>query len=85
MNDNNYIGWSLSNWESLKMGGVWGVPRSGLMFTKTAQGFNLYAIVPMVPIAEQRSDFACIARYSGKAGLEVTDNLNLLGLRKEVK
>lgn len=33
-------------WHSLKIGGVWGIPRNGVILEKTATGFNVRDVMP---------------------------------------
>lgn len=80
---NRFILWSKNLWGSIKPNGVWGVPRSGLLFRRTNQGFVLCDVAR--PVVEgfreyQREDFACIAEHMAQAGLKVSDPENLLGL-----
>ena len=75
------IAWSQNLWDSIKMDGVWGVPRSGLLFRKTPAGFNLVDVAR--PTSEsfqvyQRQDYECIVKHFALASLEVTDNGHLL-------
>ena len=75
------IAWCRNLWQSLKVGGVWGVPRSGLMFRKTAKGFDLSDIARPVSRSfkiYQRQDFECNVKHFALAGLEVTDSQGLL-------
>jgi hypothetical protein len=48
--------WTKRNHELLAIGAVWGVPRSGLIFKKTADGFELINVMPYLP--EMSSAFA---------------------------
>lgn len=74
--------WCRNLWAQIKLGGVWGVPRSGLLFRKTAEGFNLCDVAR--PVSEsfkvyQKQDFTLTKRHFALAGLNVTDSYNLLG------
>lgn len=75
--------WCNLQWLSVKMGGLWIVPRSGLILTKTPEGFNLTGIEKIFEgkrFADyQRSDFDCIKSHFAAADLKVTDSGNLLG------
>lgn len=75
--------WSRMTVDSLVDGGVWGVPRSGLLFTK--RGENELALTarmpwePGMPITaaqvreQQDSDYAAICLHMMVAGITVTD------------
>lgn len=75
--------WCNLQWLSLKMGGVWIVPRSGLTLEKTPEGFNLIKAEPIFEgkrFADyQREDFQCIRDHFAAANLKVTDSGDLLG------
>ena len=45
----NEIEWTRQHHKSLADNGVWGVPRSGLIFQKTADGFKLMNVMPYTP------------------------------------
>jgi hypothetical protein len=40
------VAWSKRQHALMKLGGVWGVPRSGLMMRKTETGFELHELMP---------------------------------------
>jgi hypothetical protein len=72
--------WSKNLFASLNEGGVWGVPRSGLMFRKRGKEFVLFARMPHMkemPITarqlrrQQNSDFAIIREKFAEAGIKV--------------
>ena len=78
--DPNHVEWSRRHFATMKDGGVWGVPRSGLIFQR--QGGELVLIdrmphteeMPVTPeqLAEQqRSDIAVITAHFGAAGIVV--------------
>jgi hypothetical protein len=76
------VAWSKQLFNSLKDGGAWGVPRSGLFFTRRGERFELTARLPYdpaMPMSEtqmrefQASDFECIKRNFGAAGIAVID------------
>jgi hypothetical protein len=64
-----YQGWCQGVFDMLVDGGVWGVPRSGLIFTK--RGETLVLTSPDVPTAEQLEDYDCIREHFAAAGLTV--------------
>jgi hypothetical protein len=41
-----FTGWCLMHWKMVRIGGAWAVPRSGLIFEKTAKGWNLNNVMP---------------------------------------
>lgn len=80
------IAWSLNLWTHLKLGGVWGIPRSGLIMAKTKTGFDLQSLAPVTDVQGstdywqkyRQEDFDCIAKRFTAAGLTFTDSQNLL-------
>lgn len=77
------IQWSRKHCNLLKVGGTWGVPRSGLFFKKTGEhSIALYNKMPFDPNMSvdkdtldriQKEDFECIARHFRAAGITVED------------
>jgi hypothetical protein len=78
--DPNHVEWSRRQFAMLRDGGVWGVPRSGLVFQR--RGDELVLVnrmphtqeMPVTPeqLAEtQRSDIAVITAHFGAAGITV--------------
>jgi hypothetical protein len=76
------IAWSQRTMASLQDGGVWGVPRSALIFTKRGNALVLTAAMPhhdALPMDAddwkefQDDDFAAIKLVFEAAGFEVTD------------
>lgn len=68
--------WCRRTFDSLKVGGVWGVPRSGLIFTRTGEDtLALTDKMPPVgpPYEDADDDYAVIARHMADAGITVTD------------
>jgi hypothetical protein len=68
----------------LALGGTWGVPRSGLMFRKTEDGFALTAMMPHEPgmdvtaeqlRAYQQEDYELIRKQGELAGLTMTNEV----------
>lgn len=89
-----YVDWNKRNYNALRIGGTWVVPRSGLIFTKTATGYELSSMMPWIPAMAssklkvprsaselstwQRDDFNTIKHYHQMSGLTVTDPNKLL-------
>lgn len=78
--------WSRNLFDALNDGGTWGVPRSGLIFTKRGEEFVLTARMPWMegmPITaaqvdeQQLSDFEAIRRHMADAGITVTDETSV--------
>lgn len=85
-----HVEWSKNLFNNLKEGGVWAVPRSGLMFTKTNGSFALTKLMPWDPLMSfgkneltkyQQEDYAIIAKHMRAAGISVTDNNGLLSTK----
>ena len=85
MKDEN-VEWSRGLFRSMREGGIWAVPRSGLIFTR--QGDTLVLTVRMpydaalpfsedLLIAMQRSDFEAIAQHMRAAGVLVFDSTSI--------
>ncbi len=83
------IQWSYDHFNRMNIGGVWMVPRSGLIFTRTGpKTLSLTTRIPwekQVPCSKetleaiQQEDFECIKARFEAAGILVTDgnpNLN---------
>lgn len=70
--DNDNIGWSRTIFAALKDGGVWAVPRSGLIFRKEGTGLVLQAkLSGPWPEAYQDDDYECIKRNFADAGIPI--------------
>lgn len=78
----DYTKWCLNLFNTLAEGGVWGVPRSGLIFTRRKGQLVLTALMPhdgaMPMLADelteyQRTDYARIKREFLKAGIDVVE------------
>lgn len=75
--------WSRELFRVLKIGGVWGVPRSGLMFQRVSENeLALTARMPHDPamsitedelIEQQTHEYEGVKRHFGNAGITVTD------------
>ena len=55
-------------------GGVWGVPRSGLIFTRKGKTLALTARIEGFPPQDQTDDLHIITAKFRVAGIPVTDN-----------
>lgn len=55
-------------------GGVWGVPRSGLIFTHKGKTLTLTARIEGFPAQDQADDLSTITAKFRVAGITVTDN-----------
>jgi hypothetical protein len=81
--DPDHIEWSRNHFRIIADGGVWGVPRSGLMFTK--RGNNKLVLTARMPYVagmpcsadelaeQQQGDYEGIKRYMEAAGVIVED------------
>jgi hypothetical protein len=82
--ESGYAEWSRRMFLSLRIGGVWGVPRSGLIFTRTGETtLALTDVMPYedgMPISrpalylQQQSDYDQIRHYMEVAGVAVSDS-----------
>lgn len=82
LDDTRDAAWSRQLFDSLNDGGVWGVPRSGLVFAKRGDVLALTEVMPWeegMPvtrdelIAYQQSEFALIQERFKLAGITVED------------
>jgi len=81
MSEQSYVEWSAGMFRVLAIGGIWGVPRSGLIFTRTGEEtLTLTGVMPHeegMPItcgelfAQQAADIEQIKHYMEKAGITV--------------
>jgi hypothetical protein len=80
--DPAHVAWSQNVFRMITDGGVWGVPRSGLMFTKRGDKLVLTARMPHMAgmpcsaaeLAEQQQDdYEGIKRHMEAAGITVED------------
>lgn len=79
----SYVEWSRQHFRSMKIGGVWAVPRSGLVFTRTGETtlaltevMPHVADMPMTPrelFDYQAGDFQAIQGYMKLAGVTCHD------------
>lgn len=84
-NDNDnlnpaHVEWSRQHFRMMRDGGVWAVPRNGMIFTKRGAELVLTARMPhdpAMPITaaqldeQQRSEFDGIKQHFGAAGVKV--------------
>jgi len=78
--DREHIEWSRRHFATMKDGGVWGVPRSGLVFQRQGAALVLIEQMPWIedmPLTkaqlaeQQQGDFDVIQKYFGAAGITV--------------
>lgn len=87
--DEQWIEWSRNVFSALRVGGVWGVPRSGLVFTRTGEKTLALTEVmphdPAMPVTprqlfeQQAGDFQSIQGYMKKAGITTYDTTDTFG------
>jgi hypothetical protein len=82
----SYVAWSKHLFSTIKEGGTWAVPRSGLIFKKSSGSFILTNRMPWesgmsVGFKEfdnyQKEDYRLIAKHMKEAGIPVTDDTGL--------
>lgn len=82
-----FASWSKRLWCSIRPGGFWGIPRSGVLFRITATGMELHDLMPWdsrMPMTatelreQQRGEYEAVKKHFGSAGLKVTDPKHLL-------
>jgi hypothetical protein len=81
--DERWVEWSRQQFHLLAVGGVWGVPRSGLVFTRTGEDTLALTEVmpydPAMPVTarrlfdQQAGDFLAIQGYMKRAGITTHD------------
>lgn len=80
------IQWSQGLFASLKDGGVWAVPRSGLIFSRKGDTLVLVSRMPYdarMPFSQdmleavQASDFDAISQHMAAAGVPVFDSTGI--------
>jgi hypothetical protein len=81
--DEKWVEWSRQHFHMLAIDGVWGVPRSGLIFTRTGEDtLALTSVMPHDPampltprqlFTQQANDFQAIQGYMKKAGIRTYD------------
>ena len=81
MNDNE-VNWSKRTFAMMTDGGTWGVPRSGLIFTRRGKALVLTTRMPYDPAMpctaeqlseQQQNDYDAIAKRMVAAGVEMRD------------
>jgi len=84
--DPDHLAWCRNMVEMIRVGGVWGIPRSGLIFTKTAENeMTLTARMPWMPemegvttpehLAEQQQDeYEATREHMQAAGITMHDS-----------
>lgn len=82
-----HIEWSRQMFKTLSEGGKWGVPRSGLIFTKQGNALVLTDVMPHDPampitpeqlVDQQDRDFKIITEHFGAAGVDVQKGEQLM-------
>ena len=69
--DPKHIVWSARLWASLKEGGIWGVPRSGLIFKREGNSLVLKERAPFFSKTAQDSDIDAISEHFKVIGVTV--------------
>jgi hypothetical protein len=79
-----HVAWCRSMFDSCREGGVWGIPRSGLVFRKERGAFVLHQVMPHepgMPITEQElreqqeDELESMRAHFGAAGVEVRGSI----------
>lgn len=65
------IAWSRQMFATLADGGIWALPRSGLVFRKDGKALVLQAKLPGDFPVDQEEDFECIKRHFADIGVPV--------------
>lgn len=74
------VEWCSKLFALLEEGGVWGIPRSGLLFRKEGNQFVLYAHLPHEPpmpitveelLEQQNAEFEIVREHFAATGIEV--------------
>jgi hypothetical protein len=68
-----HINWCRSLFDTIKDGGAWAVPRSGLIFRKEGKKLVLTQRLPGFTDEQQDSEFDAIVAHFDKAGIDVLD------------
>ena len=80
--DPEHVAWSANIFRTIADGGGWGIPRSGLIFTKRGGELHLTARMPHDPsmpisaeqlLEQQQVDFDGTKAHFGAAGIPVVD------------
>lgn len=65
--------WCRNLFASLNDGGLWAVPRSGLVFRKERQALVLQETIPGIcSVSDSEADYVCIRDHFADAGIRVT-------------
>lgn len=76
-----FIAWSKDLFASIADGGQWGVPRSGMIFTRRGETLVLTAVMPHDPemeitadelVEQQEDEYENIRKHFEAAGITVT-------------
>jgi hypothetical protein len=79
-----YDGWCRNLFDSFEDGGIWAVPRCGLVFQKRGNAFVLISKMPHeweMPLTSeqldevQRNEFKSVKKYFGEVGIDIVDGL----------
>lgn len=81
-----YTRWCKGIFESLNEGGMWGIPRTGLLFRKGNGTLTLVALMPHVPemiispeelLERQRDEFEVNRVHFERAGVTLIDGVGI--------
>ena len=67
----DHVNWCKNLFATIKDGGAWAVPRSGLVFRKEGNALRLVALADGIS-ADASSDFESIRAHFAAAGIKVT-------------
>ncbi len=76
------VEWCGRHFDMIREGGVWAIPRSGMVFSKRGGRLELVAAMPWIPEmegtitreelrAQQTLEFSAVRRHFGAAGIDV--------------
>ena len=83
--DPDHLAWCRNMVEMIRVGGAWGIPRSGLIFTKTAENeMTLTARMPWTPnmapltprrlVQQQQDEYNITREHMQAAGITMHDS-----------
>ena len=72
--------WCLMMFRSLKVGGVWGVPRSGLIFTRTGEDTLALTTRMRIPPTRAETSRACPSSTPSRS----PTSISLAGVRERI-
>lgn len=81
MIDPAHVEWCKNTFAMMAEGGIWGIPRSGLIFTRRGDELVLTSSMPYDPampiteeqlLAQQAKEFDSVQQHFGAAGITVT-------------